>query len=105
MTGLCVEHGQVESSPAEAARAEVRRLTARRAELPELMREAAAGGRFEAVAKLRLEWERLPIQLWAARYTAVHSELAAWDVRDRGNRDRHGLLEQATQLAQELHSR
>lgn len=91
----------VELSPAEAAQAEVRRLTERQRDLPDLMREAAAAGRFERVAQLRTEWEQLPIQLWAAQYAEVHSKLAAWDPRDRGNQDRHGLLEQATQLAHE----
>lgn len=93
--------GRVELSPTERAQAEVRRLTERQRDLPDLMREAAAAGRFERVAQLRTEWDQLPVRIWAAEYAAVHSQLAAWDVRDRGNQDRHGLLEQATQLAHE----
>jgi hypothetical protein len=105
MTGLQAEQGRVEPTSVELAQAEVRRLTERQRLLPDLMREAATRGSYETVAKLRVEWEGLPLRLWAARYTAVQSELAAWDVRDRGARDRHSLLEQATELAQELRKR
>lgn len=36
------------------------------------------------------------------RYTALHSELEAWDVATQGQRDRHGLLTEVTRLAREL---
>jgi hypothetical protein len=92
-------------SMAERARAEQRRLTDRQRLLPDLMREAAAAGSYEQVAKLRMEWDALPARLWADRYTEVHAELAAYDVTTRGARDGHSLLEQATRLARDLHSR
>jgi hypothetical protein len=103
MTELRVEHGQPQLTAAEPAQAEVRRLTERQRELPNLMREAARRGAFQLVAELHIEWDELPARLWAARYTAVHSELAAWDVPTRGQRDRHGVEMQAAELARELH--
>ena len=54
------------------------------------------------MADLRLEYDQLPVRLWAAEYAAVHSELAAWDVATQGQRDRYGLLQEATRLAHEL---
>ena len=101
--GARVETIRPEPTPAELAQAEVRRLQQRQRDLPDLMREAAQRGAFQLVAELRIEWDQLPARLWAARYTALHSELAAWDVSARGQRDRHGLLMEVTELAQELH--
>jgi hypothetical protein len=89
-------------TPAELAQAEVRRLTQRQADLPGLMRDAAQRGAFQLVADLRLEYDQLPARVWAAKYTALHAELAAWDVATQGRRDRHGLLTEVTRLAQEL---
>lgn len=102
-TGLRAELHPPQPTAAEPARAEARRLAERQRELPNLMREAARRGAFQLVADLRIEWDELPARLWAARYTAVHAELAAWDVPTRGQRDRHGVEMQAAELARELH--
>jgi hypothetical protein len=96
VTGL-----RTDLTPAERAHAEVRRLADRQRLLPDVMREAAQRGDFEGVARLRLEREQLPVRIWAAEYTAVHCELAAYDVRVRGGTDRHALLERATELARQ----
>jgi hypothetical protein len=101
-TGLRAESGYGQLTPAEAARAEGRRLAQRRLLLPGLMREAAQRGAFQLVGDLRIEWDELPARLWAAEYTALHSELEAWDVSAQGQRDRHGLLTEVTRLAREL---
>jgi hypothetical protein len=92
-------------SASALAQAEARRLRDRQRDLPDLMREAAAGGRFEAVARLRAEWEQLPLRLWAAEYTAVQAELA--DVaKQRRPGEAHprrlDLLERARELAMEI---
>jgi hypothetical protein len=100
-TGLQAETSRHELTPAEQARAELRRLRDRQLVLPEMMREAAQRGSVDAVFRLRLEMDQLPIRIWAAAYCEVHAELAAYAVTARGQRDRHSLLERATQLAQE----
>jgi hypothetical protein len=90
----------VELSPAERAWAHLRQLQQHHRDLPGVMREAAAAGRFEAVERLRLEFEQMPVKLWSAEYTAVQAELAS------GNRDRRTeLRERARELASELYRR
>jgi hypothetical protein len=101
-TGLQAEQGYSQLNPTQAAEAEARRLAERQRLLPGLMREAAQRGSYQLVGDLRLEWDALPARLWAARYTALHSELAAYDPTVRGQRDRHGLLMDVTKLANEL---
>jgi hypothetical protein len=97
-TGLRAEVPRVEPTPAELAQAEVRRLTQRRADLPDLMRDAAKRGAYQLVAELRLEFEQLPLRLWAAEYAAVHSAIEA----ARPGSDRADLNHRARELAMEI---
>jgi hypothetical protein len=107
MTGLRAEtrvpQTYQQPTAVELAQAEVRRLAERQTDLPNLMREAAQRGTYQLVAELRIEWDQLPARLWAARYTAAHAELAAWDVTTQGQRDRHDVKMRAAELARELH--
>jgi hypothetical protein len=97
-TGLRAEVTRPEPTLVELAQAEVRRLQQRRAELPDLMRQAAQRGAFQLVAELRLEYEQLPIRLWAAEYTAVHCAIQA----TRPGADRADLNHRARELAMEV---
>jgi hypothetical protein len=103
--GLQAKQGtRPQLTPAEAAWAEHRRLTQRQRDLPELMRDAAKRGAFQLVAQLRIELDQMPARLWAAEYTAVHSEIeAALADRSAGRlREVHALQERAALLAQEV---
>jgi hypothetical protein len=97
-TGLQADTAQGQLTPAELAQAEVRRLTERQRDLPDLMREAAQRGAFQLVAELRLEFEQIPHRLWAARYTEVHCEIEA----ARPGADRAALNHRARELVLEI---
>jgi hypothetical protein len=89
-------------TPAELAEAEVRRLAERQRLLPDLMRDAAKRGSYDLVADLRIELEQLPLRLWAAEYTAVHSAIEASAPRPGWGRDRADLEHRARELAMEV---
>jgi hypothetical protein len=97
-TGLRAEPVQPQLTPVEAAEAELRRLKQRQADLPDLMRDAAKRGAFQLVAELRLEFEQLPLKVWAAEYTKVHSAIEA----SRPGADRAGLNHRARELVLEI---
>jgi hypothetical protein len=68
VTGLVAGQGGYATRPdappaSEAARAELVALGTRRLVLPDLMREAAKAGRYDEVARLRLELEQLPYRV------------------------------------------
>jgi hypothetical protein len=83
----------------------MRKLTERQRDLPGLMRDAAQRGSVDAVFRLRLEYEQMPLRLWAAEYCAVQAELAERPGPGRAHPRRPELLDRARELAAELYRR